>query len=70
MRDLIQFADVKKRGKHPWRNVTFIKVAGFATLLKVTLVHGCFSRFLNFTNDIKLRNASHMVVILALYCLD
>ena len=28
------------------------------TLLKITLLHGCFSRFLNFTNDAKLHNAS------------
>ena len=70
MRDLVPFVHVKKRGKHPWRNVAFTKVAGFATLLKVTLVHGCFSRFLNCTNDIKLRNASNMVVIRALNCLD
>ena len=33
--------------KHPWRSVTFGKVAGF-------------SRFLNCTNDTKLRNASQM----------
>ena len=31
-----------------------------ATLLKVTLLHGCFSRFFNFTDGIKLRNASHI----------
>ena len=30
-----------------------------ATLLKVTLLHGCFSRFLNCTNDTKSCNASH-----------
>ena len=28
-----------------------------ATLLKLTLLHGCFSRFLNCTNATKLRNA-------------
>ena len=31
-----------KNVKNPWRSVTFSKVAG---LLKVTLLHGCFSRF-------------------------
>ena len=31
------------------------------TLLKVTLLHGCFSRFLNCTNGTKSRNASRMV---------
>ena len=35
---IVQF---KEREKHPW-SVTFSKVAG---LLKVTLLHGCFSRF-------------------------
>ena len=29
-----------------------------ATLTKVALLHGCFSRFLNCTNDTKSRNAS------------
>ena len=54
---IIQF---KEREKHLWKSVTFSKVAGFqpATLLKVTLL-GSFSRFLNCTNDTKLRNASH-----------
>ena len=30
------------------------------TLLKVTLLHGCFSRFSNFTNGTKSRNASNI----------
>ena len=30
------------------------------TLLKVTLPHGCFSRFLKFTNGTKSRKVSHM----------
>ena len=29
-------------------------------LLKLTLLHGCFSRFLNCTSDTKSRNASHI----------
>ena len=32
-----------------------------ATLLKLTLLHGCFSRFLNCTNVTKSRIASHIV---------
>ena len=32
-----------------------------ATLLKVTLMHECFSRFLNCTNGTKSRKASHMI---------
>ena len=31
-----------------------------ATLLKLILLHGCFSRFLNCTNGTKLRNASYI----------
>ena len=37
-----------------------------ATLLKLTLLHGCFSRFLNCTNGTKSRNASHMKLKLIL----
>ena len=29
-------------------------------LLNVTLLHGCFSHFLNCTNDTKSRKAAHM----------
>ena len=49
----------KKREKHQWRSVTLTKVAGEkpATLLKLTLLHGCFSHFLNSTNGTKSRNA-------------
>ena len=32
-----------------------------STLLKVTLVHGFFSRFLNCANGAKLRKVSHMI---------
>ena len=32
-------------------------------VLKVTLLHGCFSGFLNCTNGIKSRNASHLVLL-------
>ena len=34
-----------------------------ATLLKLTLLHGCFSRFSNCTNSTKSRNAPHMVTV-------
>ena len=54
LRNLVPFVQFKKREKHPWRGVTFSKVA-----LKVTLLHGCFSRFLNCTHGTKSRNASH-----------
>ena len=55
LRDLAPFAQFKKREKHPWRSVTFPE-----TLLKLTLLHECFSRFLNCTNGTKTRKASHM----------
>ena len=45
----LPFIQFKKREKHPWKSVTFSKVAG----LKVTLLHGCFSRFLNCTKSRK-----------------
>ena len=54
LRDFVPFVKSKKREKHPWRSVTFSKVA------KVTLLHGCFSHFLNCTNGTKSRKASHM----------
>ena len=60
LRDLVPLVPFKKREKHPWRNVTFNKVAGSpATLIKGTLLHGCFSRFLNCINGTKSRKASH-----------
>ena len=57
MRDLVLFVQFKKHEKHP-RSVTFSKVKlKPATLLKVTLLHGCFWRFLNFANGTKSRKA-------------
>ena len=53
LRDLVTFVQFKKREKHPWRSVTFSKVA-------VTLLHGCFLHILNCTNGTKSRNASQM----------
>ena len=41
--DLLPFLRFWKPEKHPWRSVTFSKIA---TLLKVTLLDGCFSLFL------------------------
>ena len=48
LRDLVPFVQFKNREKHPCRSV---------------LLHGCFSRFLNRTNDTKSRNAPHIVPI-------
>ena len=57
--DLVSFMQFEKREKHPWRNINFSKVAGLklATLLKLTLLYGCFLRSLNCTNGTKSRNA-------------
>ena len=62
LRDLVQSVQFKKRGKRTWRSVTFSKIARFqpATLPKVTLLHGCFSRFLNCTNGTKSSKTSHI----------
>ena len=56
LRDLVPFVQFKLREKYPWRSVNFSKVAG---LLKLTLLHGCFSSFLSCTNGTKSPNASH-----------
>ena len=52
LRDFVPFVQLKKLEKRPWRSDAFSKVAGIksATLLKVTLLYGCFSRFLNCAN--------------------
>ena len=55
LHDLVPFVQFKKREKHPWRSANFRKNA----CLKITLLHGCFSRFLNCKNSSKSRNASH-----------
>ena len=39
--NLVPFVQFKKREKHPWRSITFSKI----TLLKLTLLHGCFFTF-------------------------
>ena len=57
-----------------WKNVMFCAISylmynfknvkniqgGVLLLLKITHLHGCFSRFLNCTKDTKSRNASHI----------
>ena len=55
---------IKKCEKHSWRSVNSSNVAGFkhATLLELTLLHGCFSRFLNCANGTKSRDASHLSI--------
>ena len=57
LRDLVPSVQFNKREKHQCKP---------ATLLKVTLLHGCFSRFLNCTSGIKSRRASD--ILKALMC--
>ena len=51
LRDMAPFVQFKK---HPWRSVNFSET------LKLTLLHRCFSRFLNCTNGTTSRNAPHL----------
>ena len=39
-------------------------------LLKLTILHGCFSRFLNFTNDTKSCNAPHLPTLWSIEALE
>ena len=62
-RDLIPIVQFKKRKEHPWTSVTFSKLlvaSKVVALLKVSLLHGCFSCFLNCTNCTKSCKASHV----------
>ena len=63
LRDMVPFVQFKKCEKHPKRSLTFSKVASYksANLLKVTLLHGRFSRFLNCTNDTKSQKTLHFI---------
>ena len=54
LRELVPLVQFKQREKQPWRSVNFKP----ATLLKLTLLHECFSHFLNCTNGTKLRKTS------------
>ena len=66
MRNFLPFVQFKKCEKHPWKSVTSSKAVGrlkSPTLLKVTLLHDCFSRFSKYTNGTKSSKASHMKLI-------
>ena len=54
LRNLVTFVQFKNLKKPPWMS------AIFKTLLKVTLLHVCFSRFLICTNGTKSRKTSHL----------
>ena len=50
-----------KNVENTHREVLLLVKLQAATLLKVTLLHGCFSRFLKCTNDITQCNAPNMI---------
>ena len=50
---------ILKTWKTPMEEYYFCRLKP-ATLLKVTVLHGCFSRFLNCTNGTKSRNTPHI----------
>ena len=57
LRDLVPFAQFKKRQKHSYRSAMKLQ-ASACNFSKVLILHGSFSRFLNSTNGIKLHKAS------------
>ena len=56
LRDLLPFVQlkIKRSEEHPWRSVLLVKLG------KVSVVSGCFSRFLSCTNGPISRKASHI----------
>ena len=68
LRDLVPFVQFKKGEKHPWKSVTFSCRLKPATLLKVTLLHGSFLRFLNCKIDTKSRKVSDLIKLHATAC--
>ena len=54
---LYNLKDVNGGKNRAWRSVTLVKLLD---ILKVTLLHMCFSCFLNCTNGTKSRKASHI----------
>ena len=57
--DLVPLVQFEKREKHPRRSAAFSKPAILPT---VTLLRGCFTRFLNCANGTKLHKASHIEI--------
>ena len=52
LHEVVPFVQFKRTKKHTWWKI--------ATLLKVTLLHGCYSCFLNCSNGAKLHKASQI----------
>ena len=65
--DYVSFVQFKKRGNHPWSNVLFQYIYMLKPptllLLKIALLHGCFSRFLNCGNSNKSCKVSHTCIL-------
>ena len=57
LRDLVPFAQLRKREKHPWRSATFSNASNFT---KSNTPPWVFFTFLKLTNDTKSRNALHI----------
>ena len=61
LRDLLPFVQIKNmRNTHGGVLLLVSCRLQSSTLLKVTLLHGCFSCFLNCTSGTKLHNTSHL----------
>ena len=41
LRDLVPFVQFRKREKHPWKNVTFSKIAGASHIIKIQYRFSC-----------------------------
>ena len=66
LHDLKTFAQFETCEKHQWRSVCFSNFQDEAcSSTKVSLIDGCFSRFLNCKNGTKLIKASHISNYLA-----
>ena len=57
LHDLVPFVQFKKREKHPWRSVTFTKVAGYSNFIYFNWI------YLNCTNSTKSRKASWILYL-------
>lgn len=65
LRNLVAFVQFKKTKKYiHWGMLKHPSRRQPVTLLKVTVLEGCFSRFLSGTNDTKKRKASHIPLYL------
>ena len=67
MRNLVPFVQFKKREKHPWMSFIFSRTEAY-NFIESKTPPWVFFKFLNCTNDIKLRNLSHIVMKHFLAC--